>query len=302
MGVLLALGTAISYSVMNLSIRKGAQVSGDNGVLTTLVVNVAAFTLLAAVTAAGGTFGEVRAEALFWFAMIGVVGAYLGRTFLFGGIRRIGVVRAGAIKNGSPLVTVGLAITWIGERPEILEVVGMAIILVGVFLVVRESLVGSRAPMPASPAPRSDRAHVAGVTLALLAALAFGSANAISKVGMSIVPDAIQAGVVAAWTALAIYLLTAVLRGETAAVSSALAARQPWFWLAGLATTAGQLTFFLAVQVAPVGPVTVVTASEVVITTVLAAALVQRLELVTLRLVVPVLLVFAGTVMIALGR
>lgn len=315
MGVLLALGTALSYAVMNLSIRKGTQAGGgDNGVLTTLVINVLAFSVLTVIAASTGSLQAAHPEAVLWFAMIGLVGAYFGRTFLFAGIHRIGVVRAGAIKNGAPVITVLLAIAWIGERPSISDGAGIVLILVGVFLVVRESLVGARVPAaavraapgdlfgPADAEAHADRRHATGVALGLLAALSFGAANAISKVGLNIVSDVIQAGVIAAWTAMAAYLVTAALRRDLRGAWAAVTARRPWFWLAGLAATTGQLTFFAALQFAPVGPVTVVAASEVVLTTLLGGLLAQRIELVTRRIAVPAMLVFAGTVLIALGR
>ena len=72
--------------------------------------------------------------------------------------------------------------------------------------------------------------------------------------------------------------------------------------LAGLFGLAGQLTFFVALQFAPVGPVTVIAASEVVLTTLLGALLVQRLEQVTRRIAIPAVLVFVGAALIAVSR
>jgi drug/metabolite transporter (DMT)-like permease len=315
LGILLALGAAVSFSVMNLAIRKGGQTyPGENGVLPTLVVNGAAFTIVFAASWLAGGLLELRLDAIAAFMSVGLTGAFLGRTFLFGGINRIGAVRASALKNATPIVTLLIAIGLLGERFMLLGAMGIVLILAGVSVVVRESL-RSYQPRPAArlgqvegatgsggSAHADRRDSAAGVGLALLSAVAFGSSNALSKVGMQIVPDAIQGGSFAAWAALAAYLAAAALRRELRSAIRAMTARRPLFWLAGLAGTAGNLAFFTAVHFAPVGAVTVVGASEVVITTLLGGLLAQRLEQVTRRIAIPALMVFAGAALIALSR
>lgn len=308
MGVLLAFGTAISFSVMNLAIRKGGRVHpGENAVLATLAVNIAAFTALLLGAVATGSLQEVRLDAALAFASIGVTGPFLGRTFLFAGIHRVGVVRASAIKNAAPIVTLLMAILIVGERPAAIAWAGIALILAGVFVVVRESLVGAQSPAVAavgraSGAAAAERAQLVGVALAVGAAVAFGASNALSKVGMVIVPDAIQAGFFAAIGALVSYLAWETVQGRAGAVPRTLVARRPWFWLAGVAGTTGQLSFFAALHFIAVGPATVISASEVVLTTALGGLLAQQLEQVTRRIAIPAVLVFLGAALIALAR
>jgi drug/metabolite transporter (DMT)-like permease len=323
-GVLLAFGAAVSFSLMNLAIRTGgrAHPAGD-AVLPTLVVTTATMTVLFVVAGASGRLLATRPDAILWFIAIGLTGAFLGRTFLFAGIRRIGVVRASAIKNGAPVVTLLIAILLLGERFTLVGSLGIALILVGVLLVVRESLSGFMVLEPAEaviPAPLGlsgpEEARPAsagqavagqprllgGVALAAIAAAWYGASNALSKVGMNVVPDGIQAGAVGAWAALAGFLILAAARGQLAAAALAILAPRPWFWLAGVLGTLGQLCFFSAVQLAPVGPVTVVAASEVVLTTMLGGLLVQRTEQVNRRIAIPAVLVFIGAALIALRR
>jgi drug/metabolite transporter (DMT)-like permease len=306
LGVLLAFGTALSFTLMNLAVRQGGRGHpGESAVLPTLVVNVAVFTALFAMAGAAGGVRDVRTDAALVFMSIGLTGAFLGRTFLFAGISRIGVVRASALKNATPVVTLVLAVVLIGERFTILGVAGIVLILVAVFAVVRESLVGYRLPQAAlSRAPGSGGAAVAraGVALSGLSAVAFGSSNALGKVGMDIVPDAIQAGSFSGWAAMAAFLLLAAVRRELGAAARAMLAPRPWFWLAGVFGTIGQLCFLAALRFAPVGAVTVVAASEVVLTTLLAGVLVQRAEQVTRRIAIPAVLVFAGAALIAMSR
>jgi drug/metabolite transporter (DMT)-like permease len=143
---------------------------------------------------------------------------------------------------------------------------------------------------------------ITGIALAGLSAVTFGVSNALVKVGMNIVPDIVQAGTFASWAGFAAFLALAAVRRELRSAGRAMLAPRPWFWLAGAFGTFGQLAFFGAVQYAPVGVVTVVAASEVVLTTLLAGLLVQRFEEVTRRIAIPVLLVFVGAALIAVSR
>jgi drug/metabolite transporter (DMT)-like permease len=307
-GVLLSIATAFSFSFMNLAIRKGGRVHpGENAVLATLLVNLVAFAVLLAVASVTGRAREIRPDAALAFASIGVTGLFLGRTLLFAGIHRIGVVRASAIKNAAPVVTLALAIVFLGERSSPVAWAGIVLILSGVAVVFRESLVVARSPAVAAvgrgeSSRAAERAKVTGVALALGAAFAYGAANVLSKVGMVMVPDAIQAGFFAAVAALVCYAAWETVNGRLRAIPASLLAPRPWFWLAGVAGTTGQLTFYAALDFIAVGPATVITASEVVLTTALGGLLAQQLEQVTRRIAIPAVLVFLGAALIALGR
>jgi drug/metabolite transporter (DMT)-like permease len=308
LGILLAFGTAVSFALMNLAIWHGGRVHpGGNAVLPTLVVNTAVFSLIFVIVAAGGGLLELRADATAVFVSIGFFGAFLGRSFLFAGIDRIGLVRASALKNAAPIVTLAIAVTVLGEQFTVLGLAGIALILIAVFGVIWESLPGSWLPSAAVAAPagsrRLDRQHVvAGVVASVVSAVLFGASNALSKVGMDIVPDVIQAGSFGAWAALGGFLVLAAARRQLGAAGREMLAPRPWFWLAGLFGALGQVAFFVAVQYAPVGAVTVVATSEVVLTTLLGGLLVQRIENVTGRIAIPAVLVFIGAALIAASR
>jgi drug/metabolite transporter (DMT)-like permease len=106
-------------------------------------------------------------------------------------------------------------------------------------------------------------------------------------------------------TALAVHLAAAGARGRARAeLRDAIRSERPgraWILGAGVAGTAGQLSFFAALAFAPVSHVSVVAGSETVLTVILAAILAGRLEAITSRVVVPAILVFAGTAMIGVA-
>lgn len=341
MGVLLALTGAVSFSFMNVFVRNGVRPDDpDNGLFITMLINIVIFGILAAAMLLLGAIPTFTPAGVAWFVASGVAATFLGRTALFGGIRHIGAARAAAIKNATPLVTVGLALTFLGERLSIVDGVGVALILVGVLALVREALRNAPGPLGAQTDPASadlietaleseaiaeaglrgrtrsfagrtmaaitepsNRRVLLGVTLSILAALFFGTGHTFRKLGMDLMPNAVIGALIGTSTAMVAYLLAESFRGEiTRVVRNSVTSVRPWFWAAGLAGAVGQLAFFAALAFAPVSHVSVVAGSETVLTVILAALLAGRIEAITRRVVLPAGLVFAGAALIGAAQ
>lgn len=333
MGVLLALVGAAAFAVMNVAIRKGVRPGDrDNGVLTTVVINVVVFSLLIAILAATRGLPTLTWPGVGAFVAAGLASTFIGRTTLFAGIRRAGAVRAAAVKNATPLITLVIALVLLGERLTPPAAVGIVLVLLGVALVVRESLerssrddlstdatnparlgleteafadAGSEESPPTGGTDVADgrpsRAMLVGLGLAGIAAVSFGTGHALRKVGMDILPDAALGATIGSWSALAAYTASAAVRGELGRMRSSIGAWKPYFWLAGIGGGVGQIAFFAALNFAPVAHVSVVAASETILT-VAFAGLVARAEHITRQLVIPATLVCIGVAAIALSR
>lgn len=336
MGVVLALVGALAFSLMNVFVRNGVRRSdGDTGILTTMLINVAIYALLVGVAVAGGGLGPLDPAGVGWFVLAGLAATFVGRHALFGAISHIGAARGAAIKNATPLVAVAIALLVLGERLTAAAAIGIALIVVALALLVAESVsrgaadAGERGAEPVTEALESeavaetgwwDRTRTAadrtiaamrsparhallfGVSLGVLAAFAFGTGHAFRKLGMDALPNALVGATIGSTTALLAYLVTAIVRGSAQGeLRSSFRARRPWVWAAGVAGTAGQLSFFAALAFAPVSHVSAVSGSETVLTVMCAAALARRPEAITMRVVVPALLMFAGTAFIGLG-
>lgn len=123
---------------MNILIKKGVRPGETaDGVRTTLIVNVIIFTLLVVVQPAG-RFDSLSTNGVAAFVLAGLLATFLGRYTLFAAIRRLGAARAAAIKNATPLISVGLAVGLLGEVLSILAVLGIASVVLGLLLLVRE--------------------------------------------------------------------------------------------------------------------------------------------------------------------
>ncbi|HEX5451787.1 MAG TPA: DMT family transporter [Candidatus Limnocylindrales bacterium] len=325
-GVAIALLGAFGFAMMNVTVRRAGRLGDiDDGVFTTVVVNIAVFgsLIVLRLLLAGSLPVDFAGTAA--FVVAGLCSTFLGRMTLFGGIRRIGAARASAIKNATPLVTVAIAVALLGERPDPGGILGMAVLLSGIFLLVRETLVGAlpilddpveagiedearlqaiAPPARFDPEPQGrDLAAVIrrGIILACLSTLFFGTGHAMRKVGMDILPDAILGAAIGSATAIiALSLSHLSRRGLGRTLRATFLRPRRLFWLAGLMSCLGQICFFVALEFAPVSFVSVVAASETVLTVLLAALVMRRAEAITLRVVVPAALVFAGSAIIAI--
>lgn len=340
-GVVLALGGALGFSFMNVFVRKGVRRDDpDNGLLITMLINLGIFALLAIIIVITGAAPVFSVAGGFWFVASGLSATFLGRLTLFGGIRNIGAARAAAIKNATPLVTVTLALTFLGERLSLIDGGGVLLVLIGLAALITESLRSAPGPLgggieahlvdPIESAFESEalaeaglwdrtrslagrtvamitepsnRRVVLGVSFSILAALFFGSGHAFRKVGMDLMPNAVIGALIGTATALTTYLLSEAVRGDVASViRNSLTSVRPWFWAAGVAGAFGQLAFFAALAFAPVSHVAVVAGSETVLTIIIAAILAGRTEAITRRVVLPAILVFAGAALIGVAQ
>ena len=336
MGVLLALFGALAFSLMNVFVRNGVRVSdGDTGILTTMLINVAIYAVLIGATLATGGLGPLDPVGVGWFVLAGLAATFVGRHALFGAISHIGAARGAAIKNATPLVAVAIALLVLGERLTIWAALGIGLIVAALGLLVAESLsrgaagsdAGAGAPVADAlesvavaetgwwdrtrtaadrtiAAMRSPARHALlfGVVLGVVAAFAFGTGHVFRKLGMDALPNALVGATIGSTTALLAFLVTAAVRGRAGAqLRGSFTTRRPWVWAAGVAGTGGQLSFFAALAFAPVSHVSAVSGSETVLTVMCAAALARRPEAITMRVIVPAVLMFAGTALIGLG-
>jgi len=242
-------------------------------------------------------------------------------------IRHIGSSRAAAIKNPAPVFTVIIAVFFLAEYPSALATIGIGFAFLGLFLLVYEACqerqttqdqknnrevaektLGSEELTQGSPGKHKLTASAAtssvmiGVLLAVLGAILFGSGQVVRKVGIEYMPNAFFGAMIASWAALISYLATLPAQGcLRTTFRTSFESFNPYFWLAGIASTVGQLSFFAAVMFAPVSHVSVIAACETLLTIILAVIFLQRSESVTRRVVVAATAVFAGADLIALA-
>lgn len=312
-------------------VRKGVRASDtDNGMLLTTVVNVTLLSSGVSVYyATGGATPEWNTIGFAWFVIAGVLTSLFGRGTLFAGIRHIGSSRAAAIKNTAPVVTVAVAVFFIGESLSGTASLGIAAVFSGLLLLVYDTFrrhQDSRMRKPRTDeeadrsaletvgstgkdAARRERSSssvasslVIGTLFSVLAAVFFGSGQAVRKIAIEYMPEAALGAMIASWAALLSYLTMSAMRGRfRSEFKSSFGTLRPYFWLAGIASTVGQVSFFIAITFAQVSYVSVIAASETLLTLMLSAVLVRHSEKLTFRVSIAAVCVFFGAAIIALS-
>lgn len=326
-GSLLAACCAVSYSLVAIFVRKGSRPDDAcNGVLIGLLANLVLLgtAYLLKISVFGEPVPPTR-TGLWFFAAAGFTSAWLAREALHRGIRHIGPGRTAAIKNLNPFVAVALGVALLGDRFTGMAMLGAAIALTGYALIVLEPTRDSRAPpQPATPDRSSvDRPSIAdtgvvtgartrwsrvvtrrslGYGIASMAAIAFGTGQVFRGAGIDRIPDAYLGAWVAAIVGTAAFSLFGLARGNLGReLRTTFSEPHTYFWLAGAASAVGNLCFFLALGQASVSHVSIIAASDTVLTVILAAILFRTTEGVSRMLVVAALAVFGGSVLLAVG-
>jgi drug/metabolite transporter (DMT)-like permease len=134
-----------------------------------------------------GLLIRVSPAALLSVAASGILGLVIGDTALFAAVARIGVHRTLLLQTLSPVFAALLAALWRAERINAQQVVGAAIVLLGVALVVAPRRAGSSRSREGA-APAAARIAVVGVTAGVVAALGQGGGIVLAKAGTDELP------------------------------------------------------------------------------------------------------------------
>lgn len=131
-GMVLAVGSSISYAGTLILLRRGMQTGSSMAAI--LLIDMIVGTGALAIAFSLGTLQTASSAQIFWFSLSGLMGAGIGTITHFIGIERIGVSRATPIHSASPIWAVFFAMAVLGERPNAPVIAGTIFIVLGVCL------------------------------------------------------------------------------------------------------------------------------------------------------------------------
>jgi drug/metabolite transporter (DMT)-like permease len=132
LGVILGIATALCYSGYLLVIRLGGRdprrPAGPVAVATLATAIVAA--------GAGAVIGDLDLrpglQSLFWLALLGVTSQSLGYLFISISLPRLPAMVTSMILLVQPVLTVGLSMVLLGERPSAAQLAGVVLVVGGI--------------------------------------------------------------------------------------------------------------------------------------------------------------------------
>ena len=294
LGVAFALAAACAFAVQFLCVRIGTR-DGDvvGVVLVSLLCNVALVVPLVAL------FYPLSFEALFTplsllsFALAGIFGSLLARLLMFKSIEVIGASRTSPIVSSNVFFATALAVVFLGERLTATHFVGIVLVVGGVAVISWETAT--------SEPDRPLREVGLSLVLPLLAAAAIGVEPIFVSFGLA------EGTPVLPGVAIKVSVATVSFAGYVALYRSGL--RIPvrdriviWYLGAGLTSAIGIISYFAALELAPVVTVVpILQTTPLLVAGLSAIFLPQHIERVTPRLVGAALVVVVGATLVSLS-
>ncbi len=274
------------------------QVSSRTGTFISLATGFVIISVVAWGMDAQALFA-VSGSTILWFALLGLIQFPGGRFLNYTGIRLAGVARTTSISGTSPLFAALLAILFLGEQVTSLILLGTVAVAVGLALVMSQ-----RGVLPSTQTQEVQGSRMGRMAVGLLCgvagAAAYGTGHVIAR---HVVTRAAPAPVTATYTLffgmLFLFVISVPhLNRDLQAPRSALIMMA----LAGVCSSFGIFLMYSALARAPVMLASPIVATYPLIAMTFTHIFLQRLERVTLRMVLGAILVAVGITLVVLGE
>jgi drug/metabolite transporter (DMT)-like permease len=251
LGGLFALLAAVTFAWTNATVRRGV-VTGTAVQATTLSIPIGLPVFFAALLLSGqpGLVAELPIRATLTFAVVGISHFIIGRYCNYRALAAIGTNLAGPVMQFSLIVSLVLAIAFLGETLTPLRILGIVLILVGPALVSRDR---GRAPASAEPSAFTPRL-AEGYGFAFLGSICYGVSPVLVRYAVAGqgLAASLAGGVIASAAATVVMLALLLMRGHWREVRAVSPKAAKWFVTSGILVYLSQIFAYMAVAVAPV--------------------------------------------------
>lgn len=135
--ILLSILCAIVWGVQSIFLKMAMRdIPLYTAILITLIINFFALVFLIGIGVGKGfsEFYNISGSVYFYFMVAGFLNYFLGRTFYYSSFRFIGVTQSTSISSAYPIISVAFAITVLGEKLDLHQLIGIGLTLSGVYL------------------------------------------------------------------------------------------------------------------------------------------------------------------------
>jgi drug/metabolite transporter (DMT)-like permease len=257
LGAFLSLLSAATFGMNIATLRRGV-ISGT--VLQALAITVpAGVPLFALGCLLFGAFDELLGlsrEAWGWFAAAGVIHFVVGRYGNYRATRALGGAQSGPIQQVALLVSLALAIVFLGERLTTLSIIGILLILGGPIVIAGSAATKGEVRTRAG----QKLNYVEGYFWSLVCAAGFGSSPLLIKYGLEGggVEASLAGGLVSYAAATLVILIIVLLPQNIGQVRSLGIGNAGWFLATGVLVFISQMLLYMALALAPVSVVSAV--------------------------------------------
>src|SRR3990167_531102 len=273
MGELYALASALCFAVSNVAIMRGAPRGvADNGAFLSLLLTAAISGIGWLVLGSLQGFALVTLRGVLWLAAAGVFTAFIGRVFLYASIQHLGAIRASAIKRMNPFFAVLLGMLVLGESVSGLAGWGV-VLIVASFAVLVQAQLRTSAQSGGVHAGAWRRLLNLGYMYGPVSALGYGLGYLMRKSGLQETPDPLFGAMVGTLVGAMLFLVAGRFsESYRLAVQGTFRQANLWLYVAGAASSFGQIFYFAALNISPISHVALITSMETFITIALSLA------------------------------
>ena len=305
MGELFALLSAACFATANVTITRGsASGDADNGAFLSILLTAGVAAIAMFVSGHAPSADSLNIPGLAWFALGGVLTAFVGRVFLFASVQSLGAMRASTVKRLNPFFAVILGALVLDDSLGGWMIPGMILIFISFLFLARDSwrrsVVTATAP-GGGTATMSSKLFDLGLVYGPISAFAYALGYLARKQGLNYIPDPFLGTVVGALAGIGAYALASLaIPTYRTAITNAFTRFNLWFYITGTLASFGQLCYFVALSHSTVSRVALISSMEVFITIFLSLWIFRTRERLTAGTLIAACLGVAGTGLILL--
>lgn len=255
LGGLLALLSAVTFAYANATVRRGVLTGSVlQAVAISLPVGLPFFLLAMWPTGGFAAMAAFDTRAVALLVVAGVIHFALARYCNYRATKAMGANLVAPIQQYSLIITLVLAVVWLGEALTVMRIIGIVCVVAGPALTLGPD---KKTAAAAGTVKAFEPAYGEGYLFALLSAVGFGVSPIL--VGMAFANKGLAAGIaggfisyLAAMVAIALPLL---LPGQWQSFKKIERDTANWFVISGIAVAISQMSRYMALAVAPVSVV-----------------------------------------------
>ncbi len=275
LAVIVAIIFAVGDILGRLAVRHSTPYTGA------LLGTLAGLVLFALIALGSGSWVAVNLAGISWFVVAGVFYPGFGYIAIFKAFERVGVARTAAVLGMSPMISVGIAILFLGERPGFFVLCGTVLIVLGVVSISLEKVDGE------------GRMSFRKLLWPILTAVCFGVTPILRKTGLHYLPSPVMGMLFSSIGGMFVLLACIGLIPRAQRFSRhRLGGVQ--FILTGLIYALAVYLYFVALSKGPVSLVAPLVLTYPLFVLIMMALAFRKLERITPRLIVGALLTVAG--------
>jgi len=280
----IAILSATGWAADSILVRKGARTS--NVYAAAFISFIITAILLWTIIALFFQLHLLWTPATIYFVLSGLIQPFLTRLLHYIGLTRLGVARSGSLRGAGPFFAVLIAVTFLGERPNLFVYGGTLLTMAGVWFILYRGEGGGEWKL-------------FDVIFPLGSSFVAAISQNLRKMGLLLLPNPFVGGAITTTTSLTLYLISICVTGKFRLVRPDRASLA-YFVPSAFVAAAAQFLVFLALTRGDVSIIVPLINTTPFFTVLFSAIFLRDLEHVTSKLFLGSILLVTGVVLITI--